>query len=727
MRVISLSALFICVQIFCQPTHADYSGWQSMRVIRQEGNPRILRCADLDADGRQELIVVNGRSSRLDIYSWLDEASRDAPETPSKNHPNELPMAPDLRHRELQCERVPQDVVIRDIDGDGQLELIVLVSPPNQIQVYCQEESGTWQKNFHIDLLDGEVSSRHRSLLVRRGREDQLELMVSMKNGIQQVALQPGGRAVWLTPREQRDRKNWWLADLDGDGFDDLVEQSQKSSEAIRWYRGSATQSLAPAAVLHDRSVHDVEVLSDDTTTQLMLLDGSVRELLKRYHLEVGQPSPFGLQRPLAFDDSAKTAWCGMWQGSNRVLVTADPDGPRLRCYALGETGWGEQQGYPAVSDIQSVAAPAAEPGLLLIWAKDAADLLTSRWDSQRLSYPRSMPQSDDVEGRKILALGTVGSVTWWVQKVDKHLDLYRWEKGQTNPELTRFEDVSSKADEVLWIGGDRLLVKDTHSRGIKLAVHSDDKTVVSSPTHLKKADLDEYKLIAVADGVRLGRLTEGVLQWIGDDLRSEEQVMLPPGQQLADYIAAGDSGGWALQKGSPFIQKITIEPSGLSQVSESVKVIEGSALVNEPVLGVVLVDHNRIIHLSEGRPHELKLIDAVDKRVGRSGGVRETKFHRLDSTDVDGDGVLDLVVYDDMEHRITVMADDGGTLKPKISWPVFDDKVYPYGSDYENLVHEPRAIAGLDLDGDQHQDLALLCHDRLILYLAREEREEHE
>lgn len=701
---------------------AEFPGWESLRVIKQDGRPRILRAADLDGDGRQELVVVNNRSARLDVYSWVDKASRKDAETPEKDRPNDLPMAPELKHSEIQLEHVPRDVVLQDLDGDGKPELVILVSPPNQVQVYHRDEDGNWSQQRKYDLLEGEIPSRYRSMLLRDMDDGKFQLLVSLNNGIQQLSLEPDGRAEWLTPREKRGRLDWWLADLDGDGHEDLIEQNRDSEEAIRWYRGSEAGTLAPAAVLFDRSVSDAILIHYQDSAELALLDGSVRQLMRRYRLEAGEPSAFGQRRPLAMDDGVKAAWCGMWQGQNRALVVADRTRPRLLSYVLGDTGWEAEQAYPAVSGINALTSPAAEPGTLLIWAKDASDLLVSRWESERLTYPEPMEQSPEAEDRKILALASVDSTTWWVQKVGKHLDLYRWEKGEAKPSPLRFENVSDKADQVLWIGGDRLLVKDAHFRGLKLAEVSEGKTVVTAPTHLQKSDLSEYKLFAVGDEVRLGRLVEGVLQWIGDDLQSHEQIMLPQGLELADYIVTDPASGWALQEESPFIHRIKIHPSGLSEATESIKVSEGLALRDDPVLGVLLVDHDRVTQLSEGRPYELKLVEAIDERVGESGGIRETKFHRLGATDIDGDGHEELLLFDDMDHRITALADVEGALKPKLAWPVFDDKVYPYGDDYESLVHEPRAALALDVDGDHHQDLALLSHDRLLIYLAREE-----
>ena len=703
---------------------AEFPGWEALRVIKQEGRPRILRAADLDGDGRQELIVVNNRSARLDVYSWLDKASRKDAQTPEKDRPNNLPMAPELKQTEIQLEHVPRDVVVQDLDGDGQPELVILVSPPNQVHIYHLDEKQQWSQQRKYDLLEGEITSRHRALLLRKLGDGEFQLLVSLNNGIQHLSLEPGGRAEWLTPREQRGRLDWWLADLDGDGHDDLVEQNRESTESVRWYRGSEGGSLSPAAVLFDRSTSDAILIRYRDSAELALLDGSVRQLLRRYRLDLGEPSAFGERRPLAVSDGMKAVWCGMWQGQNRALVVADRNRPRLLSYVLSDTIWEDEQAYPAVSGINALAAPAAEPGTLLIWAKDAADLLVSRWESERLTYPEPMQPSPQAEERKILALASVGSTTWWVQKVGKHLDLYRWRKGEAKPSQLRFEGVSDKADQVLWIGGDRLLVKDVHFRGLKLAVNSEGKTVVTTPTHLQKSDLSEYKLFEVGDQVQLGRLVEGVLQWIGDDLQSHEQIMLPQGLELADYIVTDPASGWALQKQSPFIQRITIHPSGLSEATESIKVSAGLALRDDPVLGVLLVDHDRVTQLSEGRPHELKLVEAIDKRVAESSGIKETKFHRLGATDLDGDGHDELLLFDDSEHRITALADKEGALKPKLAWPVFDDKVYPYGDDYESLVHEPRAALALDVDGDHHQDLALLCHDRLLIYLAREEEE---
>ena len=53
----------------------------------------------------------------------------------------------------------------------------------------------------------------------------------------------------------------------------------------------------------------------------------------------------------------------------------------------------------------------------------------------------------------------------------------------------------------------------------------------------------------------------------------------------------------------------------------------------------MVLIDTERVVRLSAGRPWELKLVDMIEGREGRISGMKEAVIHRLLTTDVDGDG----------------------------------------------------------------------------------------
>lgn len=101
---------------------------------------------------------------------------------------------------------------------------------------------------------------------------------------------------------------------------------------------------------------------------------------------------------------------------------------------------------------------------------------------------------------------------------------------------------------------------------------------------------------------------------------------------------------------------------------------------------------------------------------------MSESTIHRILVADVDGDGRDDGVSCDDRKHELTALLRRPEGLLRSVSWCVFEDRKYPYdGGDSKELVAEPRRVVGLDADGDGGPDLAMLCQDRLIIYLSRD------
>ncbi|MCA9261844.1 MAG: hypothetical protein KDA61_21650, partial [Planctomycetales bacterium] len=473
-----------------------------------------------------------------------------------------------------------------------------------------------------------------------------------------------------------------------------------------------------------DRAISAAEVLRRDGAAHIAILDGAVENLVRRYRLGSGEANPWGRQTPLPLPSARKTPWCGLKQDARNLLVVADPERPQLSCYELTDAGWGVEASYPSAANVIALAAPQAQPGVVLIWAKGENDLLRSEWKNDRLTYPEPWSQASD-SPRKIIALGTSGDVTWWVQSVKRRLDFYRWPAGASEPAAVQFEDIGTKAEEALWIGVNRLLVKEQHARELKVATLADDGSAkLETNPALKSADLGDFRLVAenLADGTtrfRLGRLTEGVMQWLDEDLQSIDQTMLPQGEQLSDYLADGPDAGWALQRNAPFVHRMERADSGLLQSTARWTLRGAETFVRDPLLGLLAIRHDAIVHIAEGATQQLELIDLADRRIARSEGVRDAYAHRLEAVDLDADGTDELVLLDDLHHRLTALALAQDELKTLISWPVFDDNKYPYEDTAENLVREPRAVVSLDFDGDDRPDLALLCHDRLILYLG--------
>jgi hypothetical protein len=145
---------------------AEFLGWQGLRVVPQEGNPDRMIAADLDGDGPQELIVVNTRHSRLDLYRRQSPDEQKPPYAGDPDRPNELPLAPDWAHTELPLEDLPADVAAADLDGDGRHELLVLTGPSLKLSAYGKQ-AGKWDRLRQWDLPAGNVVGRGPLLLIR--------------------------------------------------------------------------------------------------------------------------------------------------------------------------------------------------------------------------------------------------------------------------------------------------------------------------------------------------------------------------------------------------------------------------------------------------------------------------------------------------------------------------------------------------------------------------------
>ncbi len=716
---------------------AAFDGWQGMRVIPLDGRAERLTVADLGNDGRDDVIVVNLRQARLDLYRWLEPAERTREDRKDPERPNELPLAPDWSHGEVAIDEMPVDAVAHDLDGDKRPELLVLTTPSNRVSIYAQAADKTvdakaaWKKTGEWNLLTGAPAGRSGCLLIRDLPGGKHELLVSTEQGIQQLPLERGGRAVWLAPREIRPRLDWRLADLDGDGDEDLIEWSSVARQVVRWYPCGPEGRLLAAQTLHDQTVDGFRTAAPKAgKADLLLLGGSDKGVLRRYQLVKGEATDIGRQDALPMAGAAKRGWCGILLGDGAAgvpaIVAVDSSQPRLRVHRLGEAGWLDEETFPAIGGIKAVAAPAAAPGTLLVWAKDAADLHRCRWENGRLTYPQPWPQEG--KDRKILALDVVGRTVWWAQRVGSDVDLFIWPADKPEPVKTRFVDLGAKVEQVVWLGGETLLVQDAYATGGKLVTLDTGKPVVSSPALLAKFEPAEYGVLDVGGSLRKARLTDGVLQWLGDDLHPIDQVMLTEGQKIAAYLPIPTAPGrpaaaWALEQGGAFLHRLEADEAGVMRVAETTKPPTGSGLRGDPVLGAVLVDQDRIVRLSRGQPWELKLAESVDGRIGRRSGVSESTIHRVLVTDIDGDRAEDVALCDDRKHELTALLRGADALQRSVSWKVFEDRKYPYdGGQSKDMVSEPRLVAGLNADGDNARDLAMISQDRLVIYLGRDE-----
>jgi hypothetical protein len=732
-------------------TAESFAGWQTMRVIEQDGYPWRWTVANLDEVDGDELIVVNTRQSRLEIYRWTDPGQADAQEPTTPIDPrfvrvNDLPMAPEVELTEVAISQLPHDVLVHDLDADGQPELYVLVTDPNRLVRYSQDNEKGWSMDQHWELRAGQLTAADDLLLAveqsKQESEGRLTLWVSYQEGVQSVelaALDSGkltAEVGWVQPRETINRNDWWRLDLDGDGQRDIVEWTSDANRSLRWYRGTA-DGYRPPQILHDRPIAmAIGLARNDVAGELLVLESNPAGVVRRFELSQGEEEPLGRRDPLPLPGGDNAIWASLTIQPTKdevrsFLAVVDDDQPRLSLFELTDEGWQPGESYPIVADVERIMGRASTSGELLLWSKEAADLVVSRWADGRMSYPQAMGLGGEAEDRMILGMGQIGKVDWVTQKVDNDLVLYKWTESGVEPTVeVVFTDQANKAEQAIWIGGSRLLVQDKFARGLRLvSLDAKDGGKSTQPGHLAKAALHEFRLfhIGTSEPPRLGRFTDGVLQWLDEELRATDQVMLDDDRRLADLVLESPTKGWALQQGGGEIHRLAADVESVSPVlniDASYRVEGGRKLRLDPRLSLLMTTPTGLTRLAPGQPLSLEAVQSIDARSGRPAGVSEATVHRVLSVDIEGDGQTEAILADDLRHQLTVMyRDKDGKLIPMISWPVFEDETYPYGGVSEQQTREPRRIADLDFDGDGHRDLAMLSQDRLIFYLARDSK----
>jgi len=746
---------------------AGFDGYAALRVIEQPGNPWRLRTDDLDGDGRDEVVVVNIRNARLDVYRWRNTPAEDTA-SGARATPNELPMAPELEHVEVPLRQAPIDATTADLDGDGTAEIYVLVSDPNRIIRLVRGGDGgaaTWTRDRAWDLLPGGYAGGGRliRIVLPSGGDDDPYAVVSTHDGLQQIALTDTGRAAWLQPREARSRNNWWLIDLDGDGDEDLVEWSGDAAETLRWWPRAgggdasgggeglaAGQAFQPAQPLHDRPIADVEPLNGG----LLVLESSPPGIVRRYAMSQTEPEALGQRELLPLPGGANAKWAIDTADGRPVLVALDDESPRLLTFTHGDGGWSAGPDYATLDGVTEIVARPGG-GLLLRKADDPL-LYTTAFNGGRYAFP--VPLKPDRGARpafnvdaaiadadtgksdagdpdpaaEVLNLSSIAGRAVWIAKQGEGLKVTTASRAD-EPLVTHYPDAAGKADDAKWLGAAGLLVHDKFGRGLRHVTADGD----ASPPALAKADLGEFRLVAVpaTDGndaadrlLRPARLANGVLQWLDHDLVATDQVMLPNGRGLTDLVMTAADAAWALETGGEHVHRLEADDAGVLRVTDSHRVHDGRALTLDPSLGLLLSTGQGLLRLSEGRRNQLDVVQSIDARAGRPASARDATVHRVAALDLTGDGVAEAVLADDQTHELTALrrgGDDDDTYTPLMSWQVYENQAYPYGGmGSDDTENEPRAIDSLDLDGDGRRDLVMLAQDRLLIYLGEEAAE---
>lgn len=95
---------------------------------------------------------------------------------------------------------------------------------------------------------------------------------------------------------------------------------------------------------------------------------------------------------------------------------------------------------------------------------------------------------------------------------------------------------------------------------------------------------------------------------------------------------------------------------------------------------------------------------------------IKNGRYNNLLAKDINGDGAADLVLTCGAQNYLDIFNFIGGAWKLSLRFKIFNTRQF---SQYSSYTSEPQAIDSADFDGDGYNDLAMLVHNKVIVYYS--------
>jgi hypothetical protein len=747
------------------PDVAERFGFTGPEIFPIDNLISHLRHADLDGDGREDLLVVNNARSKVNLlFNQTGQTNTaDAAGRPVKRELNELP--PDARFRieSLASEKRIASLVVADLNGDCRPDLAYFGEPKELVVLY-REGTNAWSapKRWPLDdglldmnaLTEGDLNGDGRTDLLLVGESALYFFAQTADHTLAEPEKIPYSGTV----------KAAQMLDLNGDGRLDLLLVNWDQANPFRFRLQSADGQLDPEVhftLPPFRSYWADDLDSDGKTEIVTIAQKSGRAQIAHFVTRPAEPlagafrqGQFQLQ-PLT--RTAKSRRGLVWADLNRDaatdLLVADPEGGQLTLFLQQADGTlGAARTFPAFTGISEIAVADWD-------SDDRAEIFLLSTDERvvgvtRLTEAGQMPFPTPVnlEGRPLAMAADAP-------------------RPEQPPLLAVIADFDGKRELLL-------RAANGETRRQRLA-----ETFKANPTGLAWHDLDQDGLADLVVLVPYEKIK--VLRQL-EDLRFEEQDVAPPGGSaeqpwLSRADVDGDARPELLLAQKNFLRAVTLvaepPPPGstnkpawifrvkeqINGVSSSSRLVGAAALANgtNAIPGLFLLDADRKVltfcerssagvwqivrnlplpvtdfnalqplALAGNRPPAVGFLglNAV-ARLPLDGEVwefkeldsyetpiREGYLHDVISGDLNQDGRLELVFLETGKNHLDIVTyEPPHRLVPANRWQVFEER--SFRGRMAAPMPEPREALIADFTGDGKNDLVVLVHDRILLY----------
>ncbi|OQC62618.1 MAG: FG-GAP repeat protein [Verrucomicrobia bacterium ADurb.Bin006] len=737
-------------------------GFQGPEIFPIDNLISLLRAADFDGDGAQDLIVVNNARSKINILFNRAGKTNDLAPQPIRREINELP--PDARFRieSLASEKTISALVVTDLNKDQRPDL-AFFGTPKELVVQYNEGGNTWSAPRRWSLEDGllDPNALTSGDLNGDGLED---LLMLGESTLYFLAQKPDHT---LAEPEKIPYsgvvKAAQIIDIDGDGRSDLMLVNWEHANPFRFRLQTAAGQLGPEVhfTLPAIRSYAMKDLDGDKKTEVMTIAAkSGRAQISNFILKPAEAltGDFsqGQFQVIPFAKTTKNrrgiAWADVSGDGLSDLLVAEPDSGQVSLFLQQPDGsLAAPRTFPTftgVSELDIADWDGDGRAEIFFLSADERQIGVSRLDEAgRIAFPTLIP----IEGRPLtMAAGRV--------------------RADQNPLLTAIVDVDGKRE--LWLrAADGAVTRQKLSETFK-----------SNPSSLTIHDLNHDGL---PDLVVLIPYEKVKVLLQGDTESFDEQDVAPPGGSAEQpWLSAadvdGDGKAELLLAQKNFVRAVVLQADAgpkegasrttwtfrvkeqINGASSSSRIVGAASLQNgtNEVASLFLLDAERkALTLCERDPSgvwqalrnvplpvtDFTALEAVALGGDRANAVlflglnsvawlplrgmiwefsslddyetpiKDGFLHDVVPGDLNHDGCQDLVFLETAKNYLDIVRfEPPHRLVPANRWQVFEERTF---RSRRPEIPEPREALIADLTGDGKNDLVVVVHDRILVY----------
>ena len=213
-----------------EPRLAESFGFRPLEIYKLDPRMSAVLVKDIDGDKVDDILVVNNARSRIDLLLSTKGVPGDEP----KADTNQVPSDRRMRLKSLPVNKAIVSLATGDFNGDGRPDLVCYGTPAELI-VVLNQGNGNFGAPRRITV--GEAVERSTNLAVGDLNRDGKDDIALLAAGEVVTVIQGAAGKLGEPERIPHTAQNPWLLkvlDLDGDGGDDLIVLDTIGEESIR-------------------------------------------------------------------------------------------------------------------------------------------------------------------------------------------------------------------------------------------------------------------------------------------------------------------------------------------------------------------------------------------------------------------------------------------------------------------------------------------------------------